>query len=124
MLWLKKCVVPTLSHEVIIADVAYPDVLLAYGWSLGLLPTVVGCLQSRIRVLCQSFCNMVVEEDKEGNIIVDRDGKLKLKTPNPHVEFPHTYLMAWYIMHSPSLMSTVQLSEDLMPFVQRLEHSS
>ena len=29
MLWLKRCVVPTRPHEVIIADVVYPAVLLA-----------------------------------------------------------------------------------------------
>jgi len=41
MLWLKRCVVPTLPHEVIIADVVYPTVLLAYGKSIALLPAMV-----------------------------------------------------------------------------------
>jgi len=41
MLWLKRCVVPTLSHEVIVADVVYPAVLLAYGRSIALLPAMV-----------------------------------------------------------------------------------
>ena len=31
MLWLKKCVVPTLPHEAITVDVVYPAVMLAYG---------------------------------------------------------------------------------------------
>jgi len=31
MLWLKQCVVSTLSHKVIVADVVYPTVLLAFG---------------------------------------------------------------------------------------------
>ena len=31
MLWLKRCVVPTLPHEVIIADVLFPAVFLAHG---------------------------------------------------------------------------------------------
>ena len=31
LLWLKRCVVPTLPHEVIVADVVYPAVLLAHG---------------------------------------------------------------------------------------------
>ena len=60
---------------------------------------------------------MKVLEDEEGNVNVDRDGELKLKTLNPRVELPYTYLMAWYIMHYPSLMSTVHASEDSMPFV-------
>ena len=41
MLWLKRCVVPTLPHEVIIVDVVYPAVLLAYGKSISLLPVMV-----------------------------------------------------------------------------------
>ena len=31
MPWLKRCVVLTLTHEVIMADVGYPAVLLAFG---------------------------------------------------------------------------------------------
>ena len=31
MLWLKRCVVSTLPHEVIVADVVYPAFLLAFG---------------------------------------------------------------------------------------------
>jgi len=41
MLWMKRCVVPTLPHEVIAADVVYPAVLLAYGKSIALLPAMV-----------------------------------------------------------------------------------
>ena len=37
MLWLKCCVVPTLPHEVIVADVVYPVVLLAYRKPIALL---------------------------------------------------------------------------------------
>ena len=40
MLWFKCCVVPTLPHEVIVVDVAYPAVLLAYGKSIALLPAI------------------------------------------------------------------------------------
>ena len=41
MLWLKRFVVPTLPHEVIVADVVYPVVLLSYGRSIALLPAMV-----------------------------------------------------------------------------------
>ena len=41
MLWLKCCVVPTLPYEVIVADVVYLVVLLAYGKSIALLPAMV-----------------------------------------------------------------------------------
>jgi len=46
MLLLKKCVVLTLPYEVIITNVAFSAVLLAYGQSLGLLSAMVGYLQS------------------------------------------------------------------------------
>jgi len=43
-------------------------------------------------------------------VVVGPDGESMMKTPNPCVELPYTYLMAWYIMHCPSLMSAVQSS--------------
>ena len=118
MLLLKRCIMPTLPHEVIFADVIYLAILLAHGRSLGLLPAMVGCLQSGLRALCQSFCNVMVEEDKEGNVVVDPDGEPKVKTPHSLVELPYMYFMTWYVMHCSSLMSAVQSSEDFMPFVQ------
>jgi len=123
MLWLKRCVVPTLPHEIIVTDVVYPAIFLAHGLSLGLLPAMIGYLQSRLRALCQSFCNVVVE-DREGDVVVGPDGEPKVKTPNPCVKLPYTYFMAWYVMHCPFLMSAVQSSEDPISFVQRLERSS
>ena len=41
MLWLKRCVAPTLSHEVIVTDVVYLVVLLAHGKSISLLSAMV-----------------------------------------------------------------------------------
>jgi len=107
MLWLKRCVVPTLPHEVIVADVVYLAILLAQGWPLSLLSAMVGCLQSGLRILCQNVCDVVTEEDREGNVIVGLDGEPETKTPNPRVELSYTYLMPWYVMHCPSLMSAV-----------------
>ena len=56
MLWLKRCVVPTLLYEVIIADVVYPVVLLAYGKSIALLPAMVAEIQSGLQALVKSLC--------------------------------------------------------------------
>ena len=47
-----------------------------------------------------------------------------MKTPNPRVELPYTYLMAWYVMHCPSLMTAVSPSEGFVHFVQKLENLS
>ena len=43
----EACVVPTLPHEVIVANVVYPAVLLAHEKSIDLLPVMVGGIQSR-----------------------------------------------------------------------------
>jgi len=94
MLWLKRCVVPTLAHEVIVTDVVYLVVLLAYSRPLDLLSAMVDCLQSGLQILCQSFCNVVAEKDREGNMVVGPDGEPRMKTQNPHIELPYTYLMA------------------------------
>jgi len=70
---------------------------------------------------------LVVEEDKEGNVVVGLDGEPQMKTQNPRVELPYTYFMTWYIMYLMyclSLISAVLSSEDFMPFIQRLERSS
>jgi len=58
MLWLKRCVVPTLLHEVIITDVVYSTVLLAHGKSTSLLPAMVAGIQSGLRVLTKSLCQV------------------------------------------------------------------
>ena len=71
--------------------------------------------------LYQSFCNTVAQEDREGNVVVGPDGEPQMNTPNPHVELPYMYLMAWYVMYCSSLMSAVQPSEDSMSFIQQLE---
>jgi len=56
MLWLKRCVVSTLSREVIVANMVYPAVLLAHGKSIALLPAMVVGIQGGLRVLMKSFC--------------------------------------------------------------------
>ena len=55
MLWLKRCIVPTPPHKVIIADVVYPTFLFVYGRPLGLLPTMVGYLQSGLQIYVKVF---------------------------------------------------------------------
>ena len=54
MLWLKHCVVPTLPHEVIVTDMVYPAVVLAYGKSIALLPAMVVGIQSGLQALLKA----------------------------------------------------------------------
>jgi len=94
MLWLKRCVVPTLPHEVIVVDVVYPAVLLAHGKSIALFPAMVAGIQSGLRALAKSFCQVEVIVDAEDHSVTDSNGRPLVKTPNPRVELPYTYLMA------------------------------
>lgn len=52
-------------------------------------------------------------------------GKGKSKIPNMHIVMPYTYLMAWLVMHSPSLMSTSNyLGLEKSYFVEKYERST
>ena len=74
MLWLKRYVVPTLPYEVIVADVVYPTVLLAHEKSISLLPAMVAGIQSGLRVLTKSLCQVEVV-DSQGRQMVDPKGR-------------------------------------------------
>jgi hypothetical protein len=120
MLWLKKCVVPTLPHEAVSIDVVYPAVMLAYGRPIGLLPAMVSCLQSGLRVLNSSFCRVETLDT------VDEAGEPIKKTLIPRVELPYTYLVAWFVLHCPALMTAPYPAptDGFIPFVQWLENSA
>jgi len=123
-LWLKRCVVPMLSYEAIVTDMVCPTVLLAHGKSISLLQAMVADIQSGLRALIKSLCQVEAIVDSQGRHMVDSEGRPEVRTLNPRIELPYTYLMAWYFMHYPSLMTAVSPSEGFIPFVQRLEISS
>ena len=72
---------PTLPHEVIVADIVYPAVLLAYGRSIALLPAMVDGIQSGLQVLVKSLCQVEAVVDSEGTPEVDSEGRPRVKTP-------------------------------------------
>jgi len=75
MLWLKRCVVLTLPHEVIVADVVYPAVLLAHQKSISLLPTMVAVIQSGLRALAKKLCQVEAVVDSKGRPAVNSEGR-------------------------------------------------
>jgi len=85
---------------------------------------MVGCIQSRLRALTKIFCKVEALVDDDGNVLIDQHGDLEVKVPNPRVELSYTYLVAWYVMHCPSLMTAMHTSKDFMPFFQKLARSS
>ena len=58
MLWLKRYAAPTLLHEVIVANVVYPTVLLTHRKSISFLPAIVARIQIGLRVLTKSLCQV------------------------------------------------------------------
>ena len=92
-----------------------------HGKSISLLLVMLAGIQSGLRVLAKSLYQVEAIVDSQGRPVVDSEGMPEVKTPNPRVELPYTYLMAWYVKHCPSLMTTMCLSEGFVPFVQQLE---
>jgi len=88
------------------------------------LPAMVARIQRGLRALMKSFCQVKAIVDVKGNPVRDSNGHPLVKTPNLRVKLPYTYLIAWNVMHCPSLMTAVSASEDFAPFVQWLENSN
>ena len=78
----------TLPHEVIVTDVVYPGVLLAHEKSISLLQVMVTGIQSGLRALTKSLCQVEAIVDSYGRPIMDSEGRLEVKTPNPRVKLP------------------------------------
>ena len=91
MLWLKRCVVPTLLHEVIVTGVVYSAILLVHWKSIALLPTMVVGIQSGLRALTKSFCQVEAIVDAEGNPVKVSSGIPWLRLPVPGLSF-HTHI--------------------------------
>lgn len=80
----------------------HPTILLTFGVRLALLPAMVVDIQAGPRQW--SVFRLGQEKD-------------------PRIDIPYTYLIAWYVMHYPSLMTTLTPDIGSTPFVQRLERS-
>ena len=70
----------------------------------------------RLRVLTKTFCKIEALVDNDRNVLIDQHGDPEIKVLNLRVELPYTYLVAWYVMHCPSLMAVVHTSEDCVIF--------
>ena len=91
MLWLKRCLVPTLPYGVIVADVVYPAVLLAHGKSIALLPAMVAGIQSGLRALTKSFCQVEAIMVAKGNSVKNSNGHPWLRISVLGLSF-HTHI--------------------------------
>ena len=83
--WLKRCVVPSPSSDVVFPAVLLSAVRLVHGRSLGLLPAMVCYIQQGLRAFTEAFFRLSTTKKGKGTIL-PRDG------PNPRIGFPYTYL--------------------------------
>ena len=100
--WLKRCVVPSPSNDVILPTVLFSAIRLVHGCSLGLLSAMVCCIQRSLRALTEAFCRPPTTKRGKGTIL-PCDGS------NPRIGFPNTYLMAWFALHC---LSIIQAGEE------------
>ena len=55
LIWLKRCVVPSPSSDVVLPTVLLPAVCLTHGHSLGVLPAMACCIQRGLHALTEAF---------------------------------------------------------------------
>lgn len=96
-MWLKKCAVST--HEVVVRAIL-PFVCLAHGVRLALVPTIIANIQNGLLKVATTF--------------------LKTPTKTPRVRLAYTYLVEWYGLHFPALMTLMPLFSATEPFVRNL----
>jgi len=92
LVWLKKYVVPSPLHDGSLSWVLLPVVQFIHGKPLGLLPAMVCGIQRDVRALMEAFCRPPATKRGKGQIL-PHDG------PNPRMEMPYIYLMAWFVLH-------------------------
>ncbi|ONK56859.1 uncharacterized protein A4U43_C10F13860 [Asparagus officinalis] len=107
-IWLKKCVVSYQSCDALPLEVLYPAVQLAYKKELSLLPVMVANIHRGLRQLSGAF----TRKEKES----------PTQIPTLKTELPYTYLMAWFVLHRPDMMSVPSATDHSVPLLQLLEN--
>ena len=88
---------PSPSSDVILPTVLLPIVRLVHSRSLGLLPTMVYCIQWGLRALTEAFFRPPMTK-RGKDTILPHDG------PNPRIGLPYNYLMVWFALHCPAII--------------------
>src|SRR4051812_2986563 len=94
-IWLAKCVVPT--WEAVTVGVLLPATRLACGVRISLVPAIIANIQHGLREVAASY----------------------LKDPSklPRARFAYTYLVSWYVLHCPALMTPMPSLDLATPFI-------
>ncbi|ONK58388.1 uncharacterized protein A4U43_C09F11780 [Asparagus officinalis] len=108
-IWLKKCVVPYQSGDILPLEVLYPAIQLAYKKELSLLPVMVANIHRGLRQISSAF--------------TQKEDVPSARIPLTKVELPYTYLMAWFVLHRSDMMSVPNATDHSVPLLQLLENN-
>jgi len=81
--WLKRCMVPYPSSDVVLPIVLLSAICLVHGHSIGLLLAMVCYIQRGLHALMEAFCRPPTTKRGKG-MILPRDGL------NPRIRLPYT----------------------------------
>src|SRR4051812_8417607 len=95
-IWLAKCVVPT--WEAVTVGVLLPATRLACGVRISLVPAIIANIQHGLREVAASY--------------------LKDSSKPPRARLAYTYLVSWYVLHCPALMTPMPSLDLATPFVE------
>src|SRR4051812_11108535 len=94
-IWLGKCVVPT--REAATVGVILPVARLACGVRIALVPAIIANIQHGLREVSTAF--------------------LANPSTPPRARLAYTYLVAWYVLHCPALMTPTPSLDLATPFI-------
>ena len=95
-IWLEKCVV--LTREAVTVGVLLPATRLACGVRIALVPVVISNIQHGLRAVATSYLQDLLKPPRE--------------------RLAYTYLVAWYVLHCPALMSPILRLDPSTPFIE------
>src|SRR3954471_11275042 len=94
-IWLAKYVVPT--REAVTVGVLLPATRLACGVRVTLVPAIIVHIQHGLREVAASY--------------------LKDSSKPPRTRLAYTYLVSWYVLHCPVLMTSMPSLDLATPFI-------
>src|SRR3954462_183958 len=94
-IWLAKCIVPT--REAVTVGVLLPAARLACGVRIALVLAIIANIQHGLREVAASY--------------------LKDSSKPPRARLAYTYLVSWYVLHCPALMTPTPSFDPATPFV-------
>src|SRR3954470_14412077 len=101
-IWLAKCVIPT--REASTVGVLLPAARLACEVRVALVPAIIANIQHGLREVSTSY--------------------LANSSKPPRARLAYTYLVSWYVLHCPALMTPIPSLDLAAPFIRSVAEGS